>query len=159
MPTARRSDPKKEELRRRGVLHPHPERVKDEAFRSHEFFDAHDLVQVRYEMIRRHRKDEVPIAKVARDFGVTRPTYYQTQAAYDIAGIAGLVPRKRGPKAARRCTPEIVEFARKLREDEPTRTTEDILGQIAARFGVTIHRRTLERGLAKEGATKRGRST
>ena len=34
-------------------LHPHPEQVTDELFSTQEFFDPRDLVQVKYEMLRR----------------------------------------------------------------------------------------------------------
>ena len=52
-------DPKTEHLRSRGLLHPHPEKVKDELFHSGPFFDPHDLLQVRYEMLRRRRVEKL----------------------------------------------------------------------------------------------------
>jgi len=53
----RKRDPKAEILRERGCLHPHPEKVSDEAFATNEFFDPRDLVQVKYEMLRRVQVD------------------------------------------------------------------------------------------------------
>jgi hypothetical protein len=48
---------KVEALRRYHALNPHPEKVKDEAFiKGAPFFDARDLVQVKYEMLRRVRE-------------------------------------------------------------------------------------------------------
>ena len=47
------TDAKHRALRELGVLHGQPEDVNDELFRMHDFFDPHDLVQVKYEMIRR----------------------------------------------------------------------------------------------------------
>ena len=49
----RREDPKVEALRAERSLNPRPEAVADEAFASSEFLDARDLVQVKYEMVRR----------------------------------------------------------------------------------------------------------
>jgi len=46
-------DPKSRALQQAGSLHPHPEQVKDELFLTHPFFDPRDLVQVKYEMLRR----------------------------------------------------------------------------------------------------------
>ena len=46
-------DPKTRALRQEASLHPHPEQVTDELFSTQEFFDARDLVQVKYEMLRR----------------------------------------------------------------------------------------------------------
>ena len=48
-------DPKLAALRARRCLNPRPERVVDERFARSEFLDARDLVQVKYEMVRRVR--------------------------------------------------------------------------------------------------------
>ena len=53
MPKKPPPDPKSLALRQQGCLNPHPERVSDELFQTREFFDARDLVQVKYEMLRR----------------------------------------------------------------------------------------------------------
>ena len=47
-------DPKDRPLRQQGSLNPHPDQVTDELFRNNNFFDARDLVQVKYEMLRRY---------------------------------------------------------------------------------------------------------
>ena len=52
MASRKRPDAKQEALRRRGCMNPHPETVADEHFMGCEFFDARDLVQVKYEMLR-----------------------------------------------------------------------------------------------------------
>ena len=57
-PMTKKSDDKTESLRRRGCLNPDPSRVTDELFDSGEFFDAEDLVQVKYEMLRRVRAEQ-----------------------------------------------------------------------------------------------------
>src|SRR2546425_3774989 len=49
-----------------------------------------DLLQVRYEMLRRHSVERVSIVDVATKFGVSRPTVYQAQAAFQQAGLSGL---------------------------------------------------------------------
>jgi len=46
-------DPKTRALQQEASLHPHPDQVTDELFLRQEFFDARDLVQVKYEMLRR----------------------------------------------------------------------------------------------------------
>ena len=50
-------DPKVEALRAARSLNPRPGVVRDERFADSEFFDARDLVQVKYEMVRRVRVD------------------------------------------------------------------------------------------------------
>lgn len=155
MPARKLPDQKEEQLRRHGVLHPNPEKVRDELFSTISFFDSRDLVQVRYEMLRRHRVDKLPVSEAIDRFGVSRPTFYQTAKTYEREGIPGLVPRKPGPKGPRRCTPEIIQFVQKRQAESPDLTMDDILQEVSTRFGRTIHRRTLERGLAK--ARKGGR--
>ena len=76
-------DPKVDALREHGCLHPHPEKVTDEAFVTNAFFDPRDLVQVKYEMLRRVRVDGQAVSHSAASFGLSRPSYYQAQAAYD----------------------------------------------------------------------------
>jgi hypothetical protein len=48
-----------------GMVNPHPEAVRDPAFVGNEFFDPRDLVQVKYEMLRRVRVDGGSIAEAA----------------------------------------------------------------------------------------------
>lgn len=155
MPPDPPQDPKVEHLRLRGLLHPHPEKVRDELFRSGPFFDARDLLQVRYEMLRRRRVDKLSIPKVADRFGVSRPTFYHVEAAYEAHGLPGLVPQKRGPKGPHRCTSEIVAYARSRFQEDPRLSWEVLLQEVSRKFRATLHRRTLERGLAREG--KKGR--
>lgn len=80
---------KTEVLRQQGALHPHPNLVHDDAFRQSEFFDARDLVQVRYEMLRRHQIDGKTVTAVAGAFGVSRQAFYTTEAAFEKMGIPG----------------------------------------------------------------------
>src|SRR5713226_8845280 len=91
-----RRDAKADALRAHGALHPRPQAVQAPLFASHDFFDPRDLVQVKYEMLRQVDVEGTPVARTADAFGVSRPTFYQTQAAFKQRGIAGLVPRKRG---------------------------------------------------------------
>ncbi|MCP5024348.1 MAG: helix-turn-helix domain-containing protein [bacterium] len=86
-------------LRRRNALHPHPERVTSELFTSGVFFDPHDAVQVKYEMLRRVRVDGLSITRAVKEHGYTRPTYYEAKKAVERDGIVGLLPAMRTRKA------------------------------------------------------------
>ena len=108
-------DAKTQALREAGALHPHPDAVRDDAFLSHPFFDPRDRVQVKYEMVRRHRVDGRPVTEVAARFGVSRQTFYQTAAAFEAHGIPGLVPKRPGPKGAHKCTDAIVDYVERWR--------------------------------------------
>ena len=152
----RRHDPKVAALRAERSLNPRPEAVVDEAFGSSEFFDARDVVQVKYEMVRRVRVDGVPIARSAAAFGFSRPSFYQAAAAVDAHGLAGLVPARPGPKRAHKLTDEIVTFARRAREDDPVLRSTDLVELIADRFGISVHPRSVERALARVKEPKSG---
>lgn len=100
-------------LRASGTLNPHPERVIDALFCAgvHElnpFFDAHDLVQVKYEMLRRVRVEHMAVRAAAAAFGLSRVTWYHVQDRYAAGGMIGLLPQARGPKpqtkAKKRCS-------------------------------------------------------
>src|SRR5579884_2778231 len=60
-----------------GLLHPNPEAVSAELFVSGEpFFFALDKVQVKYEMLRAHFVDGVPVVQTARTHGYSRGGFY-----------------------------------------------------------------------------------
>ena len=152
----RRQDPKVAALRAERSLNPRPEDVTDDEFRSSEFFDARDLVQVKYEMLRRVRVDGMPVSRSAAAFGFSRPSFYQAAAAVDAHGLGGLVPARPGPRRAHKLTGEVVEFARAAREDDPGLRSADLVELIADRFGISVHPRSVERALARVREPKSG---
>jgi hypothetical protein len=150
-----RRDAKAEALRAQGALHPRPEAVRDPLFGSHEFFDAGDLVQVKYEMLRRVDVEGQPVSRTAEAFGCSRPTFYQAHTAFKAHGLPGLVPRKRGPRGAHKLDDAVMAFVSALRTDDPALTPPILLGHIRRRFGLAVHRRTLERALRQEEKKRR----
>jgi hypothetical protein len=151
----RRRDGKTEALRAQGALHPRPETVHDPLFGSHEFFDPRDLVQVKYEMLRRVDIDGQSVTGTTEAFGCSRPTFYQAHAAFKAHGLPGLVPRKRGPRGAHKVDEAVMAFVQGLRTDDPTLAVPALLAQIRRRFGLAVHRRTLERALRREEKKRR----
>jgi transposase len=151
----RREDPKEAALREARCLNPRPQAVADEAFTAGpEFFDARDLVQVKYEMVRRVRAGGQPVTAAAAAFGFSRPSYYQAAAAVDAGGLAALVPARPGPRRAHKLTAEVVAFASGLRDADPSLRSADLAAAIAGRFGITVHPRSVERALARAAAPK-----
>jgi transposase len=145
-----RRDAKAEALRTHGTLHPRPETVRDPLFGSHDFFDPRDLVQVKYEMLRRVDVEGHPVARTADAFGVSRPTFYQTQAAFQAQGIAGLVPRKRGPHGAHKVTEAVLAFVAAQRTEDPALPMRTVLSRVRDHFGLDVHRRSLERAVRRQ---------
>jgi hypothetical protein len=72
-------DPKLTALTRSGTANARPKAVRSPAFIDSEFFDPRDLIQVRYEMLRRVRTEALSVTKVTKLFGVTRPTFYKSR--------------------------------------------------------------------------------
>ena len=139
----RTEDPKVVALRETRCLNPHPEAVTDERFTSSsDFFDARDLAQVKYEMVRAVREEDMPVTVAAAGFGLSRQSYYQAAAALDQGGLPALAPAKPGPKGAHKLTDEVCAFA----EDA---LAADLAGPIERAFGVRVHARSIERALAR----------
>lgn len=158
MPRRPRKDPKETALRAAGALHPRPERVRDEAFSGeHEFFDSRDRVQVKYEMLRRHRVERRAVSHVAADFGISRQAFYEADRAFETQGIPGLLPRARGPKRNHKCTEKVLDFVERLRADDGPEA-QDVVEAVRRRFGVTIHPRSLDRALVRRKKKLRTRS-
>ncbi len=152
----RRDDPKDAALREARCLNPRPEAVADQAFTAGpEFFDARDLVQVKYEMVRRVRAEGEPVTAAAAAFGFSRPSYYQAAAAVDAGGLAALVPARPGPRRAHKLTGEVVAFARELLDADPSLRSADLAGAIAGRFGITVHPRGMSSCASRCSAGRR----
>ena len=152
----RKQDPKVEALRAERSLNPRPEAVTDEEFRSSEFFDARDVVQVKYEMVRRVRVDGEAASRSATAFGFSRPSFYEAAAALNRGGLAALVPARPGPRGAHKLTVEVVAFARRRLEADPSLRSVDLVDAIAGRFGIQVHPRSVERALARSFRADRG---
>lgn len=142
-------DPKVAALREARCLNPRPEDVTDAVFGSQEFFDARDVVQVKYEMVRRVRVDGDSVTAAASAFGYSRPSYYQACAALDEQGLDGLVPGKPGPRRGHKLTEAVCGFADQELAADPTLRAKDLVEPIEQRYGVRVHPRSIERALAR----------
>jgi transposase len=124
-----------------GLLHPNPEAVGAPLFAAGGFFLAADKVQVKYEMLRAHLVDQLPVTEAAAAHGYSRAAFYLVSAAFDQRGMAGLLDERRGRRGPVKLAPEIVEFIRSAATGSGAQVAE----QVADRFGVQLHRRTVER--------------
>ena len=149
---SRHPDPKVAELARSRTLNPHPEAVADELFAGSSFFDARDLVQVKYEMLRKVERQEASVAGAAASFGLSRQTYYTAAQALSNGGLPGLLPEKPGPRRAHKLTEEVLDYAASLLADGSARTSADLARAIEEHFGLHVHRRSVERALSRRGA-------
>ena len=144
-------------LRARHALNAHPEAVKDDAFQGHAFFDPRDLVQVRYEMLRRHRLEGDPVTEVAVAFGVSRQAFYRTALAFEQQGVVGLLPQRRGPKGAHKCTDEVLDYVMRWRQERPAASPQTVADAVKERFGLRINPRSIQRALQRHKKKRRGK--
>ena len=143
-------DRKTERLKQQGGLNRHPQRVRAPWFASGSFFDARDLVQVKYEMLRHVSVEGAEKTQAAALFGVSRPTFYQAEAAFAQEGLIGLLPRRRGPKSAHKLTPEVMVFIEARLADDTLSGARALAREIRAELGLRVHPRSIERALARK---------
>ncbi len=146
--TAKRS--KRDALKRHGTLNPHPGVVTDPSFRARDFFDPDDLVQVKYEMLRHVQIDRQSVSATAKAFGFSRPSFYQAESAFRQAGLSGLLPQKRGPRAGHKLTAEIMEFIGQVRASDASLSYEQLAQAVRKQFGVSVHSRSIDRQLRRQ---------
>jgi transposase len=140
-----RKPSKADVLLEEGTLNPAPEKVLDPKFREIEFFDPSDVVQVKYEMLRRVTVENASVTDAAQEYGVSRPTYYQAKTKLEAAGIAGLVPKKPGPRGPHKIQGELLAFLKnRLVPGEPIRARA-LAELIRRELGIEVHPRTIER--------------
>ena len=150
MPRKNALTEKTHRLKQEGSLNPHPDQVNDPLFTDSDFFDPHDLVQVKYEMVRRVQVDAQSVTQTAQTFGFSRPSFYQAQAAVQRGGLSALLRKNPGPQRAHKLDAEVVSFLHQCRRDDPDVRTSALAVRTHKRFGITVHPRSIERALTKQ---------
>jgi transposase len=141
-------DPKRRALARAGTLHPKADQVSDELFVDNLFFDPRDLLQVKYEMLRRVRIDGHAASRAAATCALSRPTYYQARDAFERDGLIGLLPAKKGPKRAHKLTPELLGFIEAQLQAQPNLAPAELARCVRAEYGVDVHPKSISRARA-----------
>jgi transposase len=149
------SDSKLKALSEQGTLNPRPQDVKDPLFQGNEFFDPRDLMQVKYEMLRRHQTEGVSATSAAQSFGFSRVTFYQVLKQFRENGIGGLFPKLRGPKSAYKLSEELIVFAETALAENPTLRSVALAERIKAHFNISVHPRSIERALVRRQKKRR----
>lgn len=150
MSKRRRSDPKAEALKAYGCLNPRPESVKDELFFSNDFFDPRDLLQVKYEMLRRVRMDRWSVTHASDVYGFARSSFYEAHTVFEKEGVSGLLPQRRGPQGAHKLSVEVMEFIAELQRKEGSLNAKQLAKAVQERFALAVHPRSIERALSKK---------
>jgi hypothetical protein len=150
MPRRQPETDKQAALRRHGTLNPRPRQVRHPLFQGSDFFDPDDIVQVKYEMLRQVHVDHRPVSQAALALGFSRPSFYQANAAFEQAGLSGLVPLKRGPRSGHKLTPEVMKFLIATQKSEPSLNFAQLAVLAEKKFNVQVHPRSIERQLLRE---------
>ena len=148
-------NPKHQALRDSGTFNLGHGKVRHVLFQNSEFFDPQDLPQLKYETLRSLEKEGYSVAKAAREFGLSRPTIYQSQTHFETRGFAGLLPAKPGPKEPHKLTAEVLAYLKELLHAEPQLKARQLAVRVRKRFKLKVHPRTIEKALKPKA--KRGR--
>ena len=135
------------ELQNNGTLNKGVKKVQSPLFKDNIFFDPNDLLQVKYEMIRSIEKDCTSVSSTSSEFGFSRVAYYQAKVEFGVHGIAGLIPKKRGPRKARKLKQIDVEFIQQMLSNNPKMTKNQLLEKLDKERGIKVSKRTVERAL------------
>jgi transposase len=152
---AKRPDAKSRFLREHGTLNPRPQLVADGLFQDSEFFDPRDLLLVKYEMLRRVRLEELTVTEAAAVFGFSRPSFYEAQVRFEEGGLAGLIPKRPGPRHAHKLSDEVLDYLQQQQALDELLRAPQLCQLVLETFGLSVHPRSIERAL--ERRIKRGR--
>jgi transposase len=149
------SDQKKiETLKSQGTLNPSPQKVRDPLFQNEEFFDPRDIVQVKYELLRRVLVEKQSITNAVKSFGVSRLFFYRIHDAFEKQGLHGFIPERRGPKQAHKLTAEVLEVVDQQIAKDPSSNSTQLKKAIEESCGLVVHTRSIERALLRRRKKK-----
>ena len=141
-------DAKETWLRHTHTWNTRANQVHDPLFLEHpEFFDARDLVQVKYEMLRRVHLGGQTVTQTAPAFGFTRTAFYQAQGLWVTHGLIGFVPNRPGPRGPHKLSATVMNAAYATLAAHPDWHYRDLAAWIQDQYAITIHPRSLARAL------------
>ena len=146
---------KKKFLEQEGLINPKPERVSHPLFETLNFFDPLDLPQVRYEMIRTARVENITVAKACKLFGFSREYFYKLERSFMARGYVALLGSTMGRRPIIALNQEIVNFSVHRKMEQPTISGESLRQELQKLYHVDCSRRTVERIVEKLGLTKK----
>jgi transposase len=133
---------RRQALEAAGLVHPRPEAVTSPLFTgTSPFFLSLDKVQVKYEMLRAHVVEGSTITEAARGHGYSRAEFYLVGAAFDQAGMTGLLDERRGRKGPTKLTVEVSNFINGLGQYSAT----EVASALQEAMGVSLSPRSIQR--------------
>jgi transposase len=90
-----------------------------------------------------------PVGTTAAAFGFSRVTLYQLRKRFTAAGLAGLLPQRKGPRRAHKLSDDVLAFVLDTLKAEPALRVAELRQRVAQRFGISAHPRSIERALTR----------
>lgn len=143
-------DTKIDVLKKNGTYNSRYDRVVADVFRTGIFFDAHDLLQVKYEMLRAVETEGLTVTQAAQSYGFSRQGFYDVKAAFDKYGFQGLLPSKTGPKGANKFNTDCQLFVDNYISEHESYKLKDITSALLTEKGVQVSTQTISSYLLKK---------
>lgn len=132
-------------LKRARCLNQKPERVQDQYFlQQPEFFDAKDIVQVKYELLRRCEVEGKEVASSCHDFGFSRTTYYKVQQAFYTGGLPQLMGKPRGRQNPIKLTETVQGFLIAEKARNKKLTAKEMARMLKERYQIELTERMIQ---------------
>ena len=144
-----RPDPKEAALAAARCLNPHPEQVSDPEFLASEFFDARDVVQVKYEMVRKVKAAAPRSPRPPRRSGTPGRRTTRRPPRWSAPGWRGWSRPGPGRAAPTSSPRRSCAWAEEQLAADPGAAPGAAGRPIEESFGVRVHPRSVERALAR----------
>jgi transposase len=140
---------KEEALKENGTFNRYHKSVKSRLFGCGPFFDARDLVQVKYEMLREVSHEGKSVTQAAKEYGLSREAFYKNKRLFEKNGLTALIPKKTGPKGPHKLA-NGEEFINGYLDKNPDAKATEIAAQLELNVGIKLHPVTISRYLNKK---------
>lgn len=151
------SETKQDFLNKEGLANRRAERVTHSLFLTLDFFDPLDLPQVKYELLRAARVDNISVAEACNLFGFSREYFYRLEKAFMKHGYVSVIGSAMGRRPIIALNQEIVSFIVHRKMEKPRLSGEALRKEILQQYSIDCSRRTVERIIEKLGLEKKGR--
>lgn len=142
---------KEESLKSSNTYNPKSNRINAPCFADNEMMDPHDLLQVRYEMVRSIELDNKPIKDICSEFGVSASTARRYVKDLKEGGLIALVPEKKGPSGPTKLSKEAAGFIDNYLKEFPKASGGKVHRALETKLHTGVSKRTVERYLLKKG--------
>lgn len=133
-----------------------PELVQDVRFiKQADFFDSKDIVQVKYELLRRCEVEGNDVASSCLGFGVSRTTYYKVKQAFLRGGLPALMGQPRGRPHPIKVNDVVRGHLIAEKVKNPKFTAREMAAAVKERYHVQLSERMIQYVWQRYGVSKK----